>query len=81
MDPKTLPTHRFTQVHLCSEASERMRALTGARERLIRMCKDLEGHVRGVLKVFGICMTSVATESCERLSESALSCGGYGSGD
>lgn len=51
----------FTQVHIRSEASERLRVLIGARERLIRMRKDLEGHVRGVLKVFGICMTSVAT--------------------
>jgi len=51
----------FTQVHIRSEASERVRVLIGARERLIRMRKDLEGHVRGVLKVFGICMASVAT--------------------
>ena len=46
----------FTQVHIRSEASERVRVLIGARERLIRMRKDLEGHVRGVLKVFGVCM-------------------------
>ena len=51
----------FTQVHIRSEASERVRVLIGARERLIRMRKDLEGHVRGVLKVFGICMKSVET--------------------
>jgi transposase len=51
----------FTQVHIRSEASERVRVLIGARERLIRMRKDLEGDVRGVLKVFGICMTSVGT--------------------
>ena len=51
----------FTQVHIRSEASERVRVLIGARERLIRMRKDLEGNVRGVLKVFGICMTSVGT--------------------
>lgn len=51
----------FTQVHIRSEASERVRVLIGARERLIRMRKDLEGHVRGVLKVFGVCMKSVGT--------------------
>ncbi len=28
-------------------------------ERLIRMRKDLEAHVRGVLKVFGICVGAV----------------------
>ncbi len=49
----------FTQVHIRSETSERIRVLIGTRERLIKMRKDLEGHVRGVLKVFGICMSGV----------------------
>lgn len=49
----------FSRVHIRSEASERVRVLIGARERLIRMRKDLEAHVRGVLKVFGVCMGSV----------------------
>ena len=49
----------FSQVHIRSEASERVRVLIGTRERLIRMRKDLEAHVRGVLKVFGICMGTV----------------------
>jgi transposase len=31
----------------------------GARERLIRLRKNLEGHVRGVLKTFGIRMTGI----------------------
>lgn len=49
----------YTQVHIRSGASARVRALIGARERLIRMRKDLEGHVRGSLKVFGICLDPV----------------------
>lgn len=49
----------FTQVHIRSETSECIRVLIGTRERLIEMRKDLEGHVRGVLKVFGICMLGV----------------------
>ncbi len=49
----------FTQVHIRSEASERVRVLIGTRERLIKMRKDLEGHVRGILKTFGIYMGSV----------------------
>jgi len=49
----------FTQVHIRSEASQRIRVLIGTRERLIKMRKDLEGHVRGVLKVFGVCMSGV----------------------
>ncbi|WCR03760.1 IS110 family transposase [Paracoccus saliphilus] len=49
----------FTKVHVRSEASDRVRALVGARERLIRMRKDLEAHIRGVLKTFGIRMGAV----------------------
>lgn len=49
----------FTPVHIRSEASERVRVLIGTRERLIRMRKDLEAHVRGVLKTFGIRMAAI----------------------
>lgn len=35
------------------------RSLIGARARLIRLRKDLEDHIRGVLKTFGIRMTGV----------------------
>ncbi|WP_254446723.1 transposase [Ruegeria sp. HKCCD8929] len=44
----------FTPVHVRSEEADRLRSLVGARERLIRLRKDLEGHIRGVLKTFGI---------------------------
>lgn len=50
----------YTAVHVRSEASDRLRTLIAARERLIRLRKDLEGHVRGVLKTFGIRITGVA---------------------
>jgi transposase len=49
----------FTKVHIRSDASDRVRALVGARERLIRMRKDLEAHIRVVLKTFGIRMGPV----------------------
>ncbi len=49
----------FTPVHIRSEESDRLRALVGGRERLIRLRKDLEGHIRGVLKAFGIRMTGI----------------------
>ena len=49
----------FTPVHIRSEESDRLRSLVGARERLIRLRKDLEGHIRGVLKTFGIRMTGI----------------------
>lgn len=49
----------FTPVHIRSEESDRLRSLIGARERLIRLRKDLEGHIRGVLKTFGIRMTGI----------------------
>lgn len=53
-------TNWFTPVHVRSEDADRLRSLIGARERLIRLRKDLEGHVRGMLKTFGIRMTGVA---------------------
>lgn len=49
----------FTPVHIRSREANRLRALVGAHERLIRLRKDLEGHIRGVLKTFGIRMTGV----------------------
>ncbi len=50
----------FTPVHLRSANADRLRTLIGARDRLIRLRKDLEGHVRGVLKTFGIRMAGVS---------------------
>lgn len=52
-------TNWFTPVHIRSENSDRLRSLVGARERMIRLRKDLEGHVRGVLKTFGIRMSGI----------------------
>ncbi|MEJ2521228.1 MAG: IS110 family transposase [Desulfuromonadales bacterium] len=49
----------YTPVHVRSEEADRLRTLLAARERLIRLRKDLEGHVRGILKTFGIRMTNV----------------------
>jgi len=49
----------FTPVHVRSEAADRLRSLVGARERMIRLRKDLEGHIRGALKTFGIRMTGI----------------------
>ena len=49
----------FTPVHVRSEAADRLRSLVGARERLIRLRKDLEGHIRGVLKTFGIRLSGI----------------------
>ncbi len=57
----------YTEVHVRSEAADRLRTLIGARERLIRLRKDLEGHVRGVLKTFGIRLEPV-TAARERAS-------------
>lgn len=49
----------FTPVHVRSDASDRLRGLIGARERLIRLRIDLEGYIRGALKTFGIRMSAV----------------------
>ncbi len=66
----------FTPVHVRSEASDRLRTLIGARERLIRLRKDLEGHVRGVLKTFGRRITGVGqTRGRERFREQLAEAG------
>ncbi len=49
----------FTPVYIRSEDADRLRTLIAARERLIRLRKDLEGHIRGVFKTFGIRMTGI----------------------
>jgi transposase len=50
----------YTPVHIRSQEADRLRSLVGARERLIRLRKDLEGHIRGVLKSFGIRMIGIS---------------------
>lgn len=44
----------FREVHIKSLTSDRLRALLSARDRLLRIRKELEGQVRGTLKTFGI---------------------------
>lgn len=44
----------FTPVHVRTEGSDHLRALVSARGQLIDLRKDLEGHIRGILKTFGI---------------------------
>ncbi len=44
----------FTKVEIKSKDSDERRTLLGARDRMIRIRKDLEGQIRGVLKIFGI---------------------------
>lgn len=49
----------FTSVHVRSENADRLRTLIGARDRLVRLRIELEGHARGVLKTFGVRMTGI----------------------
>lgn len=49
----------FTPVYIRSLDADRLRTLISARVRLIHLRKDLEGHIRGVLKTFGIRMTAI----------------------
>ena len=49
----------FTPVHIRGEEADRLRSLVGARERLVRLLKDLEDHIRGVLKTFRIRMVGI----------------------
>jgi transposase len=42
----------YRAIHIKSEASDRLRILLGARDRMIRIRKDIEGQARGVLKTY-----------------------------
>jgi len=44
----------YREVHIKSEASDRLRFLLGVRDRMIRIRRDIEGQARGVLKTYGI---------------------------
>ena len=50
----------FNEVHIRSEASDQLHILLNARERVVRLRKDLEAHVRGALKTYGIRLTSIS---------------------
>lgn len=47
----------YSEVHI---RSDQLHLLLNARERLVRLRKDLEAHVRGALKAYGIRMGSIA---------------------
>lgn len=49
----------IVEVHVRSETPDRVRAVMGARKRLLRMRKELEAHIRGVLNTFGVRMGPV----------------------
>jgi len=49
----------YHAVHIKDESSDQLRILIGARERLLRIRKDIEGHIRGVLKTYGIRLAPV----------------------
>jgi transposase len=49
----------YRQVHIKSEASDQLRLLLGARERMISIRQDIEAQARGVLKTYGIRLGSV----------------------
>jgi transposase len=49
----------ITPVHVRSEEADRLRCLISARAQLISLRKILEGHIRGILKTFGIRMTGI----------------------
>ena len=62
----------FTPVYIRSEEADRLRSLVGARERLIRLRKDLGGYIRGVLKTFGIRMTGMGQGRLRQASRDQL---------
>ncbi|MEM1265083.1 MAG: IS110 family transposase [Pseudomonadota bacterium] len=64
----------YSEVHIRSEASDQLHLLLNARERLVRLRKDLEAHVRGAMKAYGLRMCSISqarqrADFRERLAE------------
>lgn len=51
-----LRTGWFSRVHVKSMHSHRLRALLASRKALLKQCVDLENELRGLLRVFGICL-------------------------
>ncbi|WP_240804536.1 IS110 family transposase [Qingshengfaniella alkalisoli] len=49
----------LTPVHVRTEDADQLRTLISARGQLIDLRKDLEGHIRRILKTFGIRLTGI----------------------
>jgi transposase len=51
-----LRTGWYSRVHVKSMLSHRLRALLASRKAILKRCVDLENELRGLLRVFGICL-------------------------
>jgi transposase len=51
-----LRTGWYSRVHVKSMNSHRLRALLASRKAILKKCVDLENELRGLLRVFGICL-------------------------
>ena len=49
----------FTAVHVRSVDADRLRMIIGARDRFVRLRMEIEAHMRGILKTFGIRLTVI----------------------
>ena len=49
----------FTAVHVRSVDADRLRTIIGARDRFVRIRMEIEAHMRGILKTFGIRLTAI----------------------
>ncbi|MET0540508.1 MAG: IS110 family transposase [Variovorax sp.] len=51
-----LRTGWYSRVHIKSMHSHRVRALLASRKAILKKCVDLENELRGLLRVFGVCL-------------------------
>lgn len=58
-----LRTGWYSRVHVKSMESHRVRALLASRKAILRRCVDLENEVRGLLRVFGVCLPPHVTHA------------------
>lgn len=49
----------FTAVHVRSVDADRLSTIIGARARFVRLRMEIEAHMRGILKIFGIRLTAI----------------------
>jgi len=49
----------FTAVHVRNVDADRLRTIIGARDRFVRLRMEIEAHMRGILKTFGIRLTAI----------------------
>ena len=63
----------YKAVHVKSDEGQALRALVGGRKQLVELRLELENHIRGTLKTFGIKLGAVTTPAFAAKVQAAIS--------